>query len=102
MYAVIKAGGHQYRVTKGEVLEIDRLEGQEGDAVTFDKVMMLGGETIKVGSPLIEGARVEAVIKEQKRAPKIIVFKKKRRQGYKRKRGHKQPLTLVEITGIQA
>lgn len=102
MYAVIKAGGHQYRVKEGDVLQIDKLEGQAGDKVTFDKVLMVGGAKTTIGAPLVAGASVDATIKEQLRAPKIIVFKYKRRKNYKRTKGHKQPITTVEIGKIKA
>ena len=100
MYAVIKAGGHQYKVSEGDKLEVDFLKGNEGDKVTFESVLMLGGSDQKVGAPLISGASVEATITQQTRAPKVIVFKYKRRKNYKRTRGHKQPLTVVEIKKI--
>ena len=80
--------------------EVDFLKGNEGDKVTFDQVLMVGGSTPKVGAPLVSGATVEATIKEQTRASKVIVFKYKRRKNYKRTRGHKQPLTIVEIGKI--
>ena len=102
MYAVINAGGHQYRVKEGESLQIDKIEGKEGDKVTFDKVLMVGGAKTTFGAPLISGATVEAKITEQSRAAKIIVFKYKRRKNYKKTRGHKQPITTVEIGKIKA
>lgn len=102
MYAVIKAGAHQYRVQEGDTFEIDQVQGAAGDQITFDQVLMIGGEQAKVGAPLVAGARVEAVIKQQARAPKVIVFKYKRRKNYKKKRGHKQPVTVVEIKKINA
>lgn len=101
MYAVIKAGGHQYKVSQGEELAIDFLgDKQEGDKVTFDQVLMLGGDQPTIGAPFVEGAKVEATVKKQTHNPKLLVFKFKRRKNYKRKKGHKQPITLVEITGI--
>lgn len=100
MYAVIKAGGHQHKVAEGDVLEIDYQEGKEGDSLKFDQVLMIGGEKTVLGEPLVAGASVEAVIKTQKRQPKIIVYKFKRRQGYKRKAGHKQPVTQIQVTNI--
>jgi large subunit ribosomal protein L21 len=103
MYAVIQAGGHQYRVAKGDVLEVDLLPGDVGSTVTFDRVLLLGDQSnVTLGSPHIVGASVEATIQAQTRAPKIIVFKYKRRKNYKKKRGHKQPLTVIEVTGIHA
>ena len=102
MYALIKSGGHQYKVTEGEALEVDRIEGEVGQEVTFDEVLALGGEKSVIGTPSISGASVQGVIKEQKRAPKVIVFKYKRRKNHKKTRGHKQPYTVVEIKKISA
>ena len=102
MYAVIKAGGHQYKVQEGESLTIDRQVGEAGDKLTFDKVLMIGGSKTVLGLPLVAGAFVEATIKEQKRNPKIIVFKYRRRKNSKVKQGHKQPVTVIEIVKIKA
>lgn len=102
MYAVINAGAHQYTVKEGDVLTIDKIEGGAGDKVTFDKVLLVGGNSPKIGAPLVAGASVEAVIEEQTRNPKIIVFKYKRRKNYKKKRGHKQPVTVVKVSKINA
>ena len=101
MYAVIKAGAHQYRVREGETLPIDKIDGKPGEVVNFKDVLLIGGENTKVGNPFVSGATVEGIIKEQKRDDKIIVFKYKRRKNYKRKKGHKQPLTFVEISKIK-
>jgi len=101
MYAVVKTGGKQYRVAKDDVLKIERLPGEEGDIITLDEVLMLGeGSAVTVGAPLIAGASVAAEIVEQARGPKIIIFKKRRRQNYRRKKGHRQLLTVVKITDI--
>ena len=102
MYAVIKAGGHQYRVQKGDKFEIDRQAGEVGDKIQIKDVLMIGGNDGKVGQPFVPGAKVELTIQAQTRAKKIIVFKYKRRKNYKKKRGHKQPLTVVEVTDIHA
>ena len=102
MYAVIKAGAHQYKVQEGETLRIDKIEGSAGDKVTFDRVLMIGGEKNGIGAPYLANANVEAEIKGQVRDPKIVVFKFKRRKNYKRKRGHKQQATVVEIKKINA
>ncbi len=99
MFAVIRTGGKQYRVAKGDVLEIERLPGDAGSSVTFAEVLMAGG---KVGAPLISGASVTGEIVAQERSDKIVAFKKKRRKSTHRKRGHRQPLTLVKITAINA
>lgn len=100
MYAVIKTGGKQYRVTKGDKVFVEKLPGNVGDAVTFDQVLMVGGDTLKLGKPLVAGAKVEAKITEQDRAKKVIIFKFRRRKNYHRKTGHRQPFTAVEITNV--
>jgi large subunit ribosomal protein L21 len=103
MFAVIQAGGHQYRVQEGQTLTIDRIAGEAGDAVTFDKVFMICQEGAnRIGAPMVEGARVEAVIKGQERLAKVLVFKYRRRKNSKKMRGHKQPITVVEIKKINA
>lgn len=100
MYAVLKAGAHQYRVTKGDVIDVDFIEGQAGDKVSFDKILMLGGAKVNLGAPFISGAKVEAVIKEQKRNEKVYAFRYQRRKNSKRIRGHRQPVTTIEISSI--
>lgn len=100
MFAVIRTGGKQYRVAPDDVIEVERLAGDAGDIVEFGDVLMLGGDKPQLGAPLIKGALVAAEVLEQKRAGKIIVFKKKRRKNYRRKRGHRQLLTAVRITEI--
>ena len=102
MYAVIKTGGKQYRVAQGDSLRIEKLSGEVGSEVTFDEVLMVGGDKVAVGTPRVDGASVTATITAQDRAKKIIVFKYKRRKGYRRKYGHRQPFTEVEITGVSA
>jgi len=103
MHAVIKTGGKQYRVAEGDVLKIEKLEVEQGQTVAFDQVLAVGdGADMKVGTPLVEGAKVEGEVLEQTRADKIIIFKKKRRQKYRRKAGHRQHLTVVRVTGINA
>lgn len=99
MYAIIKTGGKQYRVTEGDTLRVEKLN-VEGTDVTFDQVLLVGGDEVKIGAPLVEGASVSAEILRQGRAKKIIVFKKKRRKGYHKKQGHRQAFTEVKITGI--
>jgi len=101
-YAVIKTGGKQYRVKSGDVINVEKLDGEAGDSVKLEEVLMLGGDDVKVGAPLIEGASVDAEIVEQTRAPKIIVFKKRRRQNYRRKKGHRQEMTTLKINTINA
>ncbi|MGH1398693.1 MAG: 50S ribosomal protein L21 [Alphaproteobacteria bacterium] len=99
MFAVIRTGGKQYRVQKDDKIEIEKLDVKEGDKIDFDEILFVDG---KIGAPLVKGATVAATVVAQKRAPKVTVFKKKRRQNYRRKIGHKQPLTLVQITDIKA
>lgn len=101
MFAVIKTGGKQYSVSAGDAITVMTIAGNPGDAVSFDNVLMLAGDgEPRVGAPFIEGARVSAEIVEQQRGPKVIAFKKRRRQNSKRKRGHRQDLTLVRITSL--
>ncbi len=101
MYAVIKTGGKQYRVAKDDVLTIERLPGDAGGKIEFKEVLLVGnGDTFKVGAPLIDGAVVTAELVKQTRGPHIIAFKKRRRKNSRRKRGHRQDLTQIRITGI--
>ncbi len=101
MYAVVKTGGKQYRVSKDDILKVERLPGEAGDVVTLGEVLMLGdGADVTLGAPMIDGASVAAEILEQKRDKKIIVFKKRRRQNYRRKKGHRQHLTVLKVTDI--
>ncbi|MDX1483313.1 MAG: 50S ribosomal protein L21 [Alphaproteobacteria bacterium] len=103
MYAVIRTGGKQYKVAENDVLAIERLDGEKDGELTFSNVLALhDGKDIKIGAPYVEGAVVTADILEQTRGDKIVVFKKKRRQGYRRKKGHRQLETVVRITGISA
>ena len=103
MFAVIKTGGKQYSVTAGDIITVMALDGAPGDAVTFDDVLMVGGDgAAKIGAPTVAGAKVKGEIAEQTRSPKSIAFKKRRRQNSKRKRGHRQDLTLVKITAVEA
>ncbi len=103
MYAVVKTGGKQYRVSKGDRVKIEKIPGEVGTEVSFDQVLMIGGtDDIKVGTPVVSGATVAARIVKQDRSKKVTVFKFKRRQGYKKKQGHRQAYTQVEITGIES
>lgn len=103
MYAVIVTGGKQYKVAEGDVLFVEKLEVEEGAAVTFDQVLMTGdGENVKVGTPVVDGATVEAKVVKNGKAKKIYVYKMKRKKNYRRKKGHRQPYTKVEITKINA
>ncbi len=102
MFAVIKTGGKQYRVTPGDIIVVEKLTADEGSAVTFDSVLMLGedGKAPAVGTPMIANATVTGEVVEQGRGEKITVFKKKRRQGYRRTKGHRQLRTVLRITEI--
>ena len=100
MYAVIKTGGKQYRVNEGDVLRVEKLTGDVGGRLSLE-VLMLGGETVAVGRPIVAGAAVDAEITVQGRHPKVIHFHK-RKEGYTYKRGHRQPFTELKITSIRA
>lgn len=103
MYAVIKTGGKQYRVAEGDVLAVERLEGEAGSTITFDTVLAVGGgDGLKLGKPTLDGAKVEAEVLAQGRAKKVLVFKFKRRKGYKRTKGHRQYFTRVRVKSINA
>jgi large subunit ribosomal protein L21 len=102
MYAVIATGGKQYRVNEGDCLRVEKLTGSVGEKVVFDKVLLTGGDgEPKIGTPMLNGAKVEAEITAQDRAKKIVVFKFKRRKNYRRKYGHRQPYTELKITKIK-
>ncbi len=100
MYAVIKTGGKQYRVAKGDKIFVEKLPGNVGDAITFDQVLFLGGDAVKLGKPLVAGAKVEGKILEHGRGEKVIIFKFRRRKNYRRKTGHRQPFTTIQVTDI--
>ncbi len=99
MFAVIRTGGKQYKVQKDDTIRVEKLEAKEGDKVTLEEVLFVDG---KIGAPLVAGAKVLAQVIEQGRGPKITIFKKKRRQNYRRKKGHRQDLTVLKITDIKA
>ena len=103
-YAVVKTGGKQYRVAEGETLDVERLGGEVGATVTLEEVLLVSGddEQPRIGTPVVEQAQVTAEIVKQGLDKKIIVFKKKRRKGYKRKQGHRQKQTTLRIVEIQA
>ena len=104
MYAVVATGGKQYRVSPGDRIEVEKLAGEVGQTVALDRVMMVGGGegAVDIGTPTLDDAWVEALIVDQKRGKKIIIFKHKRRKGYRRKQGHRQSLTALKITGIHS
>jgi large subunit ribosomal protein L21 len=102
MFAVIRTGGKQYKVAKDDVIAVEKLVGEPGATVELGEVLMVGdGATVATGAPLISGASVSATLVEHRRADKIIVFKKKRRQNYRRKKGHRQHQTVLRITEIR-
>lgn len=102
MFAVIRTGGKQYKVQKDDVVKVEKLDGEAGSKVDLDEVLFVGGDkAAKVGNPLVKGAKVVAEIIAQDRAPKITVFKKKRRQNYRRKKGHRQHITVLRIKDIK-
>jgi large subunit ribosomal protein L21 len=101
MFAVVKTGGKQYRVAEGDVIKVEKLDGEAGKSITLDEVLMVGdAKGIKVGEPLVKGAKVTAEVLEQKKDKKITVFKKKRRHNYRRKVGHRQEITVLRVTKI--
>ncbi|HBA71286.1 MAG: 50S ribosomal protein L21 [Geobacteraceae bacterium GWC2_55_20] len=102
MYAVIKTGGKQYKVSEGEFLKVEKLEGEIGDNIEFGEVLMLGGEKTVVGAPLVAGASVTAKIAVQGKGKKVLVFKSKRRKDSRKLRGHRQHLTVLKIEKISA
>ena len=102
MFAVIRSGGKQYKVAKDDLLTIERIEGDEGAAVTLGEVLMLGGDSPKIGAPLVKGASVQCEIVEHGQGEKVIAFKKKRRKNTHRKRGHRQHFTTVKVLSITA
>jgi large subunit ribosomal protein L21 len=103
MYAVIKTGGKQHKVSQGDEISIEKIDGAKGETVIFDEVLMVSsGEDVKVGTPFLKGARVEGVIIDQTKAGKINVFKMKRRKGFKKKTGHRQKLTRMKIKEISS
>jgi large subunit ribosomal protein L21 len=102
MYAVIKTGGKQYKVSEGEFLKFEKLAGEVGDTIELGEVLMVGGDTVKIGTPLVPNASVTGKIVEQGKDKKILVFKSKRRKDSRKLRGHRQPRTIVKIVKINA
>jgi large subunit ribosomal protein L21 len=103
MYAVIKTGGKQYRVAKGDVIHVEKLESEEGSNIEFDNVLMVNdGDEVKVGTPYVDGSKVTATVKTQTRGKKIEIIKFRRRKHHQKRTGHRQYLTQIEITGISA
>jgi large subunit ribosomal protein L21 len=102
MYAIIETGGKQLKVEEGQAIYIEKLNAEAGEAVTFDKVLFVGGENVKVGSPVVAGATVTAKVEKQGRQKKITVYKYKAKKNYHKKQGHRQPYTKVIIEKINA
>lgn len=103
MYAIVKCGGKQLKVQQGDIVKVERLAEEAGSKVELTEVLLVAeGEKVTVGTPVVEGAKVTATVLEQKRDKKVIVFKKKRRQGYKLKKGHRQYLTVLKVESVEA
>ncbi|HEY6838648.1 MAG TPA: 50S ribosomal protein L21 [Geobacteraceae bacterium] len=102
MYAVVKTGGKQYKVSEGDLLKVEKLEGAVGDTVELNDVLLVGGETVKIGTPLVPSASVVGKIVEQGKGKKILVFKAKRRKNSRKLNGHRQPRTILKIEKINA
>ena len=102
MYAVIESGGKQHRVSEGESLRLEKIEAATGDAIEFDRVLMVGGSDVRVGTPLVDGAKVTAEVVDHGRHDKVKIVKFNRRKHYRRETGHRQWYTEVRITGISA
>jgi len=99
--AVIRSGNRQYRVAEGDLIQVEKLAGNPGDSVEFGQVLLIGGDTPKIGKPTVSGAKVTGEIVRQGRGDKLVVFKFKRRKKYRRKYGHRQYFTEVKITGVK-
>ena len=102
MFAIIKTGGKQYKVSEGDVIKVEKIEAEAGDKIEFDQVLIVAGDDVKVGSPVVEGAKVSAEVLDQKKDKKIVIFKFKAKKNYRKKKGHRQPYTLVKIEKIDA
>ena len=103
MYAVIRTGGKQYKVAKDDVIVVETVPAEAGATVTLDEVLLVAdGTATTVGTPMVSGAEVTATVVEHKKGDKVLIFKKRRRHNYRRKIGHRQPLTVLKITGISA
>ena len=102
-YAIFKTGGKQYKASVGDTVDVEKLEVAEGETASFDQVLAAGeGASLKIGAPVLEGASVGFKVVKQFRAPKVTVFKFKKRKGYHKTKGHRQPLTRIEVTSINA
>ena len=101
MYAVVRTGGKQYKVTPEQTLRVEKLPGAVGDTIEFDEVLLTSAEAVKIGTPRVEGAKVMGTIMAQGRGPKIVIFKLKRRKNYRRKQGHRQDYTEIRVDKIE-
>ena len=102
MYAIIATGGKQYKVAEGDIIRVEKLGVEAGETYTFDQVLAVGGDKMVIGTPVVEGATVEATVVENGKAKKVIVYKYKRKSGYHKKNGHRQQYTAVKIEKINA
>ena len=101
MYAVVRTGGKQYKVAPEQTVRVEKLPGAVGDKIELDEVLLTGGDSVKIGQPLVEGAKVVGTITDQGRGEKIVVFKLKRRKNYRRKQGHRQSYTEIRVDTIE-
>lgn len=102
MFAIIKTGGKQYKVSEGDIVKVEKIQAEAGDKIEFDQVLLVSGDDVKVGSPVVEGAKVKAEVLDQKKDKKVVIFKFKAKKNYRKKKGHRQPYTLVKIEKIDA
>ncbi|HAK45435.1 MAG TPA: 50S ribosomal protein L21 [Spirochaeta sp.] len=100
MYALVEIKGKQYKAEKGSLLEVDKIDGETGDTVEFDSVLMLSGDDVKVGTPYIDGAKVKVTLEEQTKGKKVKIFKYKKRKNYSLRKGHRQKYTMVRVEEI--
>ena len=101
MYAVVEINGKQYRAEKGAVLKVDRFDAEKGAAVSLDKVLLVSGDSVKVGAPYVSGAAVKATVQDEIKGDKVVVFKYKPKKDYRRTQGHRQSYTLLKVEEIQ-
>lgn len=101
MYAIVKTGGKQYCVEVGKKISVEKLDVEVGNEVTLDEVLFIGGDKVEIGAPFVKGAKVKAKVLEQGKGKKIRIFKYKAKSNYRRRQGHRQPFTLLEVTAIE-
>ena len=100
MYALMEFKGKQYKAEKGALLQVDKIDGEPGLEVDIDSVLLVSGDTVNVGAPYVQGAKVKAVLEDHKKAPKVIIYKFKSKKGYRRKQGHRQQYSVIKIQDI--